>query len=366
MACPSHRITTAQVRAGAPLQPALIWTATGSGTDLDTLSSNGVPVWYDEDGQEHAAPTWTWTWQQRSAAGARGGSVQSGYGTAYLPLDSARNQLPIIDLLRDGRHTGRHWVAIDIDPTGGHLIRPDAVRLLDHGDEIAPPDATWRPATVTAAAVARGVYPGPGRHRLHGARRQRRQRAGPLRPLHGRADGCRPHRGPRRHQPAHRPDARRVRRPALRRGRAACPVGTRRRRQRTAGRDRPRLPRRRRPLRGRRLPMAMAARGCLTSALPSRATSPTVTGAAPARSPSQPTSRPPSPSAVQPKECPSWMTATGPTTATNRSCKPPSGTLSPPTTSTSCARPPRHRRLSTPSAARSPSPPPAPTATPAC
>jgi hypothetical protein len=158
MACPSHRITTAQVLAGAPLQPALIWTATGSGTDnLDTLSSNGVPVWYDEDGQEHAAPTWTW--QQRSAAGARGGSVQSGYGTAYLPLDSARNQLPIIDLLRDGRHTGRHWVAIDIDPTGRHVIRPDAVRLLDHRDEIAPPDATWRPATVTAAAVARGVYP---------------------------------------------------------------------------------------------------------------------------------------------------------------------------------------------------------------
>ncbi len=110
MACPSHRITTAQVRAGAPLQPALIWTATGNGTDLDTLSSNGIPVWYDEDGQEHAAPTWTWTWtwQQRSAAGARGGSVQSGYGTAYLPLDSDRNQLPIIDLLRDGRHTGRH------------------------------------------------------------------------------------------------------------------------------------------------------------------------------------------------------------------------------------------------------------------
>src|SRR5215471_18976840 len=49
MACPAHRITTAQVRAGATPQPALIWTATGT-DNLDTLSSNGVPVWYDEDG----------------------------------------------------------------------------------------------------------------------------------------------------------------------------------------------------------------------------------------------------------------------------------------------------------------------------
>ncbi len=39
------------------------------------------------------------------------------------------------------------------------MIGPRAVRLVDHRDEIAPPEATWQPATVTAAAVAHGVYP---------------------------------------------------------------------------------------------------------------------------------------------------------------------------------------------------------------
>jgi len=91
--------------------------------------------------------------------GRRGSAAHAGFDTAYLPLDTARSQLPVIDVLRDGRHTGRHWVVVDLDPTGGRLIGPDAVRLADHRDEIASPDAIWQPATVTATAVAGGVYP---------------------------------------------------------------------------------------------------------------------------------------------------------------------------------------------------------------
>jgi hypothetical protein len=67
MACPSHRLTTAQVRAGFPLRPALIWTAATN--EEDALSSNGIPAWYDEDGQDHAAPARTW---KHRATGRRG------------------------------------------------------------------------------------------------------------------------------------------------------------------------------------------------------------------------------------------------------------------------------------------------------
>jgi len=157
MACPDHRLTTPQVRAGGPLRPALDWTATGDGQDL---SSNGVPVWYDEDGQEHAAQAWTW---HHPATSRSGHPTRPSVDTAYLPLDlptnHARGRLSVIDALRDGRHTGAHWLVIDLDAIDGHLIGPQAVRLLDHRDEIVPPEATWRAADVTAAAVGHCVYP---------------------------------------------------------------------------------------------------------------------------------------------------------------------------------------------------------------
>jgi len=156
MACPSQRITTAQVRASFPQEPALIWTATA---DEDALSSNGVPAWYNDDGQHHAAPAWTWT---HPASGRRGSPARPGFDTAYLPLNPptnrARGKLPVIEALRDGQRTGRHWVAINI-AADKPLIHPDRVRLVDHRDAIAPAQARWTPATVTAAAVARGVYP---------------------------------------------------------------------------------------------------------------------------------------------------------------------------------------------------------------
>jgi len=157
MACPSQRITTAQVRASFPLRPALIWTATA---DEEALSSNGVPAWYGHDGQLHAAPARTWT---HPASGRRGTPACPGFDTAYLPLDpptnpGPRGKRPVIEALRDGQHTGAHWIAITI-AAGKPLIHPDRVRLLDHRDGIAPAQARWTPAAVTAAAVARGVYP---------------------------------------------------------------------------------------------------------------------------------------------------------------------------------------------------------------
>jgi hypothetical protein len=152
-ACPSRRLTGAQVRAGAPLRPALIWTATDRG---DTLSSNGLPGWYDEDGQEHAAAGWTW---RHLETGQRGSAAQPGYGTAYLPLDAADlDGASVIARLREACRAGLHWVAVDIDSAGEHLIDPEAVRLLDHREEIVPADATWSPAVVTAAA-GHGWYP---------------------------------------------------------------------------------------------------------------------------------------------------------------------------------------------------------------
>ncbi len=153
VACPAHGLRRAQVLAGMPLGPALIWTATDRG---DTLISNGVPAWYDQTGQEHAAAAWTW---RHTGTGRCGSAAQPGYHTAYLPLDAEHGEASLIARLREARQAGRHWVAVAIDPAGEHLITADAVRLLDHREEVVPRDAAWSPAVVTAAAVGGGWYP---------------------------------------------------------------------------------------------------------------------------------------------------------------------------------------------------------------
>ena len=72
MACPDHRPTTSQVRAGVPLRPALVWTSTA---EEQTLSSNGIPAWFDEDGHEHPAAAWTW---RHPATGRSGNQIPPG------------------------------------------------------------------------------------------------------------------------------------------------------------------------------------------------------------------------------------------------------------------------------------------------
>jgi hypothetical protein len=58
MSVSGYRLSTVQVRAAATNQPALIWTAE---PDRDALSSNGVPGWFDEQGQPHEAYAHHWT-----------------------------------------------------------------------------------------------------------------------------------------------------------------------------------------------------------------------------------------------------------------------------------------------------------------
>jgi hypothetical protein len=152
MACPAQRITTAQVHAGARLRPALIWTTTD---DEDALSSNGVPSWYDEDGQVHAARAWTW---QHPATARRGTTDQTDV-QRFLPLVRRHRdrRYPLITQLRNGGLRGGHWFVVDTDPQAAGSR--DQFQVLDHRTEIAPPEATWVPATVTARAVASGQYP---------------------------------------------------------------------------------------------------------------------------------------------------------------------------------------------------------------
>jgi hypothetical protein len=153
MACTRHRITRAGAFAMAPTRPALVWT----GTPLqDILTSNGVPVWYGEHGTEHAAEAYTW---RHTATGRYGTAYRVGYHAAYLPLDIGSNELPVIEVLRDARHSSRNWVSIDIDPADRHLIGPGRVAAVAHRDQLLPADATWVPASVTSTDVGDETYP---------------------------------------------------------------------------------------------------------------------------------------------------------------------------------------------------------------
>ncbi len=153
MACPAHRITGAQARGLAPLTPGLIWTGTSR---RDVLASNGLPGWYREFGDVQTAEARTW---QHVVTGRYGVAGRPDYFQAFLPLRAGQAVGPVIGMLRDGLHTGRHWVTVDIDPADGHLISPVRVRVVEHRDQLIPPDGGWAPAMVTSSAVAGGVYP---------------------------------------------------------------------------------------------------------------------------------------------------------------------------------------------------------------
>jgi hypothetical protein len=158
MACPSHHLTREQVAAGARLRPALTWTPTDDGV---ALSSNGVPLWYDDDGQVHAAHAWTW---HHPASGRRGSDAainDTAVNDAdrYLPLlrRYRDRRLPLITRLRKGAEHGGHWFVVDTDPARD--ASRDRYQVLDHRDDLMPPNAPWVRMTVTAGAVWHGQYP---------------------------------------------------------------------------------------------------------------------------------------------------------------------------------------------------------------
>ena len=150
LTAPEHRITGQQVLAKAATRPALIWNCEPSG---DWISSNGVPIWYDEDGRARRVQARTW---RHTPTGILGTPGQPDRAAGFLRLNR-RSRGParrsLIGLLHHGAR--RHWVALN--PTALHTA--DGVAVLDHRDDIAPPDATWSPATVTARDVGGLAYP---------------------------------------------------------------------------------------------------------------------------------------------------------------------------------------------------------------
>ena len=153
MASFGHRITGIEARIDAPRGPALVWTGSPL---MDLLVSNGVPTWHHDNGTLHTAEAYTW----RNASGAYGTAQVDGYDTAYLPLTSSDGGTnPVMDVLRGSRFSGHSWVTVDIDPTDGHLIRPDRVTVRPSRHDLVPADATWTPAEVTCRDVADQPYP---------------------------------------------------------------------------------------------------------------------------------------------------------------------------------------------------------------
>ncbi|WP_019030708.1 hypothetical protein [Salinispora arenicola] len=148
LACPTHRLTRAQLMAGEHNTPALALRRRGGEGEL---RSNGVPVWYTPHGAEQIAHGGSWR---------RVGAAPEPDEHLYLPLrhpgpDGRR----LIDMLRAGRALDRTWIAIDTDVWPGNTLDTIRVELFDHRAEIAPPGARWRPTMVTSPKVADGTYP---------------------------------------------------------------------------------------------------------------------------------------------------------------------------------------------------------------
>ncbi|MFY1673959.1 hypothetical protein ACN27G_29070 [Plantactinospora sp. WMMB334] len=154
LACPQHRITSAQAGAGDLLRPALLCTRIWG---QETLRSNGVPVWYDRHQDAvHGAQASTW-WHR--ATNRRGTDEQPLPEHRILSLRQRHRggRPPLITLLREGARRRAHWFAINTDPALAD--RPERFELHGHRDDIVPADAHWQQAVVTAAAVADGRYP---------------------------------------------------------------------------------------------------------------------------------------------------------------------------------------------------------------
>jgi hypothetical protein len=154
LSCPQHRITGAQITAGELLRPALAWTRPGG---QETLTSNGVPVWYSRyHDAVHGAMASTW-WHE--ATNRRGTDEQPPPAHRFLALQQRHRdgRPPLISLLREGARRHKHWLVINTDPALAD--RPERFELHGHRADIVPADARWQQAVVTARAVADGQYP---------------------------------------------------------------------------------------------------------------------------------------------------------------------------------------------------------------
>ncbi|WP_430788170.1 hypothetical protein [Actinoplanes sp. G11-F43] len=159
---PRRGITAAGLLAGSPLLPALIWQAEPDG---DTLTSNGLPGWYDRKGGEHAAHARRW---QRRGAASR---MTVGDCCGLLPLRGvADTPLPLIDWLQQAHARGAHWLSIT--PTRRPVIGPDQCDVSEQRGDLYPPATTWVEATVVCVPLTgSGSYPAlvaDGYHSNHG------------------------------------------------------------------------------------------------------------------------------------------------------------------------------------------------------
>lgn len=146
MACTAQARTAAQNLAHAADGPALTWTSTSG---LDLLTSNGEPGWHTSTGRPQHAEAYTW--QHR--AGGYGTAWRDTYHTAHLPLAADGGRPGVIDTLRAARHTGAHWLRVDIVPADGYLIAGHRIATAAHRDQLVPDGARWRRGTVTSPVV---------------------------------------------------------------------------------------------------------------------------------------------------------------------------------------------------------------------
>ncbi|MBM0255849.1 hypothetical protein [Micromonospora sp. 4G55] len=150
LACPTHRLTRAQLAAGERTGPALTLTHTGT---RGVLRSNGVPVWHTAQGDEQRAHSTSW---HPTAASEQEATQEN----LYLPLGQAGpRERRLIDVLRAGRDLERPWLAIEPGTWPGNTLDASCVQILDRREDIAPPDVRWRPVMVTSPQVAGRSYP---------------------------------------------------------------------------------------------------------------------------------------------------------------------------------------------------------------
>jgi hypothetical protein len=155
VACTEHHLTKAQVLAGAPTRPALIWHGTAT---ADTLTSNGVPQWYTATGDRHAATSHTWFHQPSGRYGVAGSpGQQERHG--YLPLTALPGErYHLIDWLEAESHV-RYWMAINVTSTEP-LITANQISLRRVRRNRYPADVQWTPATVACVpATGPNTYP---------------------------------------------------------------------------------------------------------------------------------------------------------------------------------------------------------------